>query len=317
MASALVGYFFGALSNVGLAPAVPKPFKNRLAQLDPSESTLDNDIYNHQTFDWARSGLDLLNPVRVGYFMDKLHRHVSSLDAATRRSQPVTILDLGCGAGIAIEAIHAAIVSSSRDPAAVQLTEEGIIDGDVRYKLIGIDMSARSINLARDNARTRSLRIDYIVGDIYDLPFDASSIDAIICSDVLEHLFDLRAAFASIARILKPGGFYSFDTINRTPASYYLTIWILQDLLRAMQGDAHDHRLYVTPPEAHAVMRSCGLRPGPKSDLVGMRPSFQWPPVAVYRLLRGHGFMGGVLAPFKLSSDLNISYLHWCEKPRS
>ncbi|SJX65344.1 related to COQ3-O-methyltransferase involved in ubiquinone biosynthesis, partial [Sporisorium reilianum f. sp. reilianum] len=180
--------------------------------------------------------------------------------------------------------------------------------------LIGIDVSARSIETARKRASDRSLSIDYVVGDIYSLPFPANSIDAIICSDVLEHLFDLPSAFASIFTALKPNAILTFDTINRTPTSYYLTIWILQDLLRAIQGDAHDHRLYVTPAEVHAVMRASRLKPGPDRDLVGMRPGVRLPPVALYRLMTGGGFVMSVLAEFRLTSDLSISYLHWCHK---
>lgn len=308
----IVGRIFQALSSIYLAPSVPKPFQDRLASLDPSSSSLDNEIYDNQSFDWSKSGLDLLNPARVGYFMDKLHRHISSL--APSAGQSITIVDLGCGAGIAIEAIHSALTQQASDPSSIKQKPDALVVDGITYRLIGIDVSQRSIETARRRAKTKSLSIDYVVGDIYNLPFDPSSIDAIICSDVLEHLFDLPAAFASIAASLKPHGFFSFDTINRTPASYYLTIWILQDILKAMQGDAHDHRMYVTPDEVHAVMRQSGLKPGPKRDLVGMRPGINFPPVALYRLMTGQGFIMSVLAEFRLTSDLSISYLHWCKK---
>lgn len=225
----------------------------------------------------------------------------------------VRILDLACGSGLAIEAIHSALVSTAHKD-HVTITKEGIKIGKVYYQLLGIDMSSRSIDLARQNAHSGSLSIHYVVGDIYSLPFDDSSIDAIICSDVLEHLFDLSSAFSSISRILKPEGFFSFDTINRTRTSYYLTIWILQDRLKAMQGDAHDHRLYVTPEEVHQVMQGAGLKPGPKNDLVGMRPGIRFPPLGLYRLMTGQGFVNSFLAQFRLTSDLGISYLHWCQK---
>lgn len=241
--SFLVENIFSALHFLQLAPAVPQPFSNRLATLDPSSSTLDNEIYDQQSFDWSKSGLHLLNPVRVGYFLDKLDRHVSSLSPGSGKE--VVILDLGCGAGIAIEAIYSALLSGS----STRASSAGIVDESkgVTYKLVGLDMSSRSINQARQQAKEKDMRIEYIVGGIYSPPLEEASVDAIICSDVLEHLFDLPAAFAAVYRMLKPGGLFLFDTINRTPTSYYLTIWILQDILKAMQGDAHDHRLYVTP----------------------------------------------------------------------
>ncbi len=313
--SYIVETFFSALHRVGLAPAVPAPFEDRLAKLDPSLSSLDNEIYDQQSFDWSKSGLDLLNPVRVGYFMDKLHRRIASLNEEGGEGETITILDLGCGSGIAIEAIHSAIVSSSSFPSNISITKEGLHDGRRNYKLIGLDMSRRSIELGRERAKSKKLAIDYIVGDIYSLPLDTSSVDGIICSDVLEHLFDLPSAFNEIARVLKPAAFFSFDTINRTPTSYYLTIWILQDILKAMQGDAHDHRLYVTPDEAHTVMQKSGLKPGPKTDLIGIRPGIQWPPVGVWKFMTGQGFVMSFLAEFRETKDTSISYLHWCEKP--
>lgn len=269
-------------------------------------------MYSTQSFDWSRSGLELLNPARVGYFMDKLDRLVSSLDRS--RNHTITIVDLGCGAGLATEAIHAAIIRSARDKCLIKHTDSALFDANATYKLVGIDRSTRSIETARERARSKSMQIEYVVGDIYSLPFADASIDAVICSDVLEHLFDLPAAFSSISRVLKPDGIMCFDTINRTATSYYLTIWILQDVLRAMQGDAHDHRMYVTPHEVHTAMQRNRLKPGPATDLVGMRPGINLPPVAIYRLITGAGFINSVLAQFHLTNDLSISYLHWCRK---
>lgn len=293
--------FFSLLHAVRVAPGVPPPYSDRLAALDPSSSKLDNQIYNTSSFDWSKSGLSLLNPVRVSYFLDMLDRRIASL--TPDELHEVVILDLGCGSGLAIEAIH-----------NILFAQQPNHNANVSYKLIGLDMSKRSIDLARSNATSCGLQIEYIVGDIYDLPFSPNSIDAVICSDVLEHLFDLPSAFASISSVLKPGGIFTFDTINRTPVSYYLTIWILQDILNAMQGDAHDHRLYVKPQEVHDIMQRSGLKPGPKTDLVGMRPGINWPWTALSGLWRGQGFVMSVLGEFKLTKDLGVSFLHWCEK---
>lgn len=311
--SFLVGNIFSALHFLHLASAVPQPFPDRLATLDPSSSSLDNEIYNQQSFDWSKSGLHLLNPVRVGYFLDKLDRHVSSLSPGSGKK--VVILDLGCGAGIAIEALYSALLSRS----GTRASSPGIVDEPkgMTYKLVGLDMSSRSINQARQQAKEKDTRIEYIVGDIYSPPLPEGSVDAIICSDVVEHLFDLPAAFSAISKILKPEGLFSFDTINRTPTSYYLTIWILQVILKAMQGDAHDHRLYVTPEEVEKAMEGAGLKPGPKKDLVGMRPGVVFPPVGLWRLMTGRGFVSSMLGEFRLTNDLGISYLHWCQKPQS
>jgi len=45
-----------------------------------------------------------------------------------------------------------------------------------------------------------------VVGDIHQMPLSDASVDAIICSSVLEHVRDPLRAMEELRRILKPGG---------------------------------------------------------------------------------------------------------------
>jgi SAM-dependent methyltransferase len=47
------------------------------------------------------------------------------------------------------------------------------------------------------------------------IPFDDNAFDLVISANVLEHVQDPDAVFAEIHRILKPGGFFLFQTPNR------------------------------------------------------------------------------------------------------
>src|SRR3989344_3877554 len=49
-----------------------------------------------------------------------------------------------------------------------------------------------------------------IVGDIHALPFPDNSVEAIICSSVIEHVENPILAVEEIYRVLKPGGYAYF-----------------------------------------------------------------------------------------------------------
>lgn len=65
-----------------------------------------------------------------------------------------------------------------------------------------------------------------LVGDAGRLPFADASFDAVICSEVLEHLPDVDAALAEIARITRPGGKFACSVPRFWPEKL---CWMLSD----------------------------------------------------------------------------------------
>ena len=68
-------------------------------------------------------------------------------------------------------------------------------------------------------------QINY-VGDVVDIPVEDASFDAVLCTEVLEHLYNPIDAIAEAARIVKPGGrlFYSAPLgahLHQQPHHYY------------------------------------------------------------------------------------------------
>ncbi len=55
-------------------------------------------------------------------------------------------------------------------------------------------------------AKARFAEAAYQVGDLYYLPFAAECFDAVVLSEVLEHLEDIGAALAEARRVLRPRG---------------------------------------------------------------------------------------------------------------
>ena len=101
-----------------------------------------------------------------------------------RRSTGAKILDLGCGAGL-----H-----------AIDLAKYG-------YRVWGLDVSERAIELASRNARSAKVGINFAVGSMKKkLPYENSFFDGIICLRVLNHgtRNEIRSVVNEIYRVLKP-----------------------------------------------------------------------------------------------------------------
>ena len=158
--------------------------------------------------------------------------------------QGKALLDLGCAGGFM----------------AVAVAARGAL-------FTGIDPAADAIDAARAHARTEGLRIGDDVGVGEALPYDDSSFDAVICVDVLEHVADLNKVLSEVARTLRTGGVFLFDTINRNPLARLATITIAEDVLRLLPRGTHDPAMFIKPRELHHAMTEAGLVPGAMTGL--------------------------------------------------
>ena len=175
---------------------------------------------------WVRT-LKNLVPGRLSW-MDR------QIDWAGKR-----VLDLGCAGGFMAEA----------------LDERGA-------EVTGIDPAEEAIVVARAHAEQTGRKISYDVGVGEDLPYPDHGFDAVVCVDVLEHVQDLQQVIREIARVLRPGGLFLFDTINRNPLSRLATITVAEDILRLLPRGTHDPKLFIKPAELRAAMTAAGLEPG-------------------------------------------------------
>lgn len=148
------------------------------------------------------------------------------------------VLDLGCAGGFMAEA----------------LAKRGA-------QVTGIDPASDAIDAARQHAQAQGLRIAYDVGVGEALPYDAAGFDAVVCVDVLEHVTDLQKVMFEVARVLRPGGLFLFDTINRNPLARLATITVAEDILRLLPRGTHDPAMFIKPAELRTAMGAAGLVP--------------------------------------------------------
>ena len=195
-----------------------------------------------------------VNPVRFGYY----ERILRSEAAAGRVLR--TALDVGCGGGILSEDV-------ARTGLAVS----------------GIDPVAESIEVARRHARSSGLAIDYRVAAGEALPFGDGAFDTVLCCDVLEHVEAIGPVLAEIARVLRSGGLFLFDTINRTLLSKLAIIKVMQEWPSTafVPRDAHEYQKFIKPAELQAAMARVGLA---QREIRGIGPAAG--PLACLRAFR-------------------------------
>ena len=196
------------------------------------------DIYDDVAADWWSDDirwvrtLKNLVPGRLAWF----NRHID-WDAKT-------VLDLGCAGGFMAEA----------------LTGKGA-------NVTGIDPATQAIAAAAARAKQMGQAIQYDVGVGENLPYPDNHFDVVVCVDVLEHVADLTKVLAEVARVLKPGGLFLYDTINRNPIARLATITVAEDILRLLPKGTHDPKMFIKPGELRAALCKAGLVPGPQTGL--------------------------------------------------
>ncbi len=85
------------------------------------------------------------------------------------------------------------------------------------YRVTGLDLSEPSLAIARETASQAGLDVEFIHGDMREIPF-TGEFDAVInlftAFGYLESEAEDQRVLDSVARALKPGGGFLIDTIN-------------------------------------------------------------------------------------------------------
>lgn len=165
------------------------------------------------------------NPVRFDYF----DRFVDGWSG-------VKVLDVGCGGGYACEYL-------ARRRAVV----------------FGTDILEESLREARGHALQEKLEIDYRLCTPERLPFSDQEMDVITCFDVLEHIPDKGRTLSEINRVLKPGGWLFFDTLNRTFWARLGAIWLAEILLGFITRGTHHGHLFIRPDDLKVLLEKLGF----------------------------------------------------------
>ncbi len=169
--------------------------------------------------------LHRMNPLRVGW----IDSHIRQ-----RFNAGVRLLDVGCGAGLASEALAAA-----------------------GHKVTGVDASEPAIEAARAHA---GVDIDYRVGTAEDVLAAGARFAAVAALEIIEHVPDQPGFMRTLVSLLEPDGMVFVSTLNRTWRSLAVAKIGAEYIARLLPAGTHDWRRFVKPEELAGMARAAGLR---------------------------------------------------------
>ena len=182
-------------------------------------------------------------------------------------------LDIGCGGGLLSERI-------SRLGASVT----------------GIDVTKRSIEIAKTHALNSGLNINYINTDVSSFVKNNSSkkFDLIIASEVIEHLDNRSLFFKETSKLLKNKGILIITTINKTALSLLFAKFMAENILKLLPKGIHDFEKFVSPKTLidEAKMYKIYL-----DEIVGFKPI-----IGISNELKP------IIKNFKFTNFLNVNY---------
>ena len=204
--------------------------------------------------------LHALNPIRMNY-LD------SYVNVAGLR-----VVDIGCGGGILTET----------------LAKRGGI-------VTGIDMTDAPLQVARLHAMDQDIKqLTYRQMTAEQLADEEpGQYDVVTCMEMLEHVPDPASVVAAVNKLLKPGGWGFFSTINRNPKAWLLAVVGAEYVLKLLPKGTHDYNKFIRPGELSKWTRQADLK---TVDFRGLR----------YNPLNNS---------FKLTNDVSVNYLMASRKP--
>jgi 2-polyprenyl-6-hydroxyphenyl methylase/3-demethylubiquinone-9 3-methyltransferase len=204
-------------------------------------SGINNSFYDELLDDWYTANdhpialLRAENLVRNPWICEEIRKKYNS---------PVSILDIGCGAGLLTNT----------------LAKEGHI-------VSGIDLSPHSLEMARKTDQTQT--VHYQKANAYSLPFQDQCFDVVCAMDILEHVEHPEILIQEAARVLKKGGLFFFHTFNRNFLSYLIIIKGVEWFVRNAPKDMHVYSLFIQPSEIKQLCLSHDLE---VTNWIGLRP---------------------------------------------
>ena len=194
--------------------------------VDPKEVTKFNQIARgYWDPDGPMRAIHQINPLRIDF------------TESCYPLQDAHVLDVGCGGGLAAEA----------------MAKRG-------SRVTGIDASPDMLKTAKLHALESEVTVEY--QESYAEAFvetHASQFDVVTCFEMIEHVPEPMETLKALSGLVRPGGWLILSTINRTPKAYLGAVLAAEYLLNWVPKGTHDYARFLKPSELAAGLRPHGL----------------------------------------------------------
>ena len=177
------------------------------------------------------------NALRRDFLIERIAGHFGRDPADDGCLTGLSILDVGCGAGLLCEPLAAR-----------------------GARVVGIDATARNIEIARWHAAQSGLAVDYRHALAEDVWVNGERFDVVLNMEVVEHVAKPRQLMQDCCDLVRPGGLMVVATLNRTLRSFVIAIVGAEYVLRWLPRGTHDWRRFLKPKEIEEMIVPAGMR---------------------------------------------------------
>ncbi len=167
-----------------------------------------------------------VNPLRLRFIQDHI-------ELAGKK-----VIDVGCGGGILTEGL----AKAGADALGIDLSEDLVDIADLHSLEAGVEVAYQKISAEKMAEQ------------------QAEQFDLVTCMEMLEHVPDPVSIINACAKMVKPGGWVFFSTLNRVPKAYLLAIVAAEHLLKMVPKGTHEYNTFIKPSELSEWARHTGLQ---------------------------------------------------------